>query len=134
MCDGANWGGIYTGTEMKLNEVTEYVSLPVLAPVINCEIFANEKKWNSLPKDMQAIVQNACDALSAESLAYITSMDFDALQKFKVEGGKVSYLNDESISLLKKAAIETIDELSEKDPKYSKQVGDLLKEHLKKTI
>lgn len=134
VCDGAHWGGIFGGYEMKLNEVTKYISYPFLCGITNCEIFINQKKWASLPKDFQTIVQNACEVINARSVAFAQNKNVESLAKVRAQGGEISYLNEDSLALLKKYSFEAIDELSAKDPKYSKPVGDLLKDFMNKNI
>jgi len=118
VCDAAHWGAVYTGYEMKFNEVTKYIIQPDLARVSNAEITVNTKLWNKMPKDIQRVLEDCGMAINYEIYArcdYLSKVD---MKKFVSEGGKISRLDNETLKQLQKFSDQVLDEYAKKDPKY----------------
>jgi TRAP-type mannitol/chloroaromatic compound transport system substrate-binding protein len=133
VCEGAHWGGAFGGWEMKLYEVTSYYVQPNLTTCTNAEILINKKKFDKLPAYMQKVLLECGLCSNADASSWTVRQEIEALAKFQKRGGKISRLNDESVSLMKKYSLEVIDQYSKKDPKYCGKVGALLHEFLEKT-
>ena len=134
VCDAAHWGSVYGGWEMKLQEVTNYIIQPNLANQTNVEIFINKKVWDGLPKDLQRILLDCTLAASADNNALFRYNDFLDIELFKKEyKGKISNLDPEAVSLMRKYSLEVIDEYSKMDPKYCGKVGLLMHKFLEIT-
>lgn len=133
VCDGAHWGAIAAGWDMKLQEVTEYIALPFLAGVTNAEVFVNMKVWESLPDDYQRIIQDCVLATCMDSQAWFSYHNYLCKQEFVKKGGKISTMNPETVALMRKYSLDVVDEYSKKDPKYCGKVGALLHEYYKMT-
>jgi TRAP-type mannitol/chloroaromatic compound transport system substrate-binding protein len=126
--EAAHWGSTYTGMEMKFNEVTKYLIQPDLARVSNAEIVMNKKKWDKLPKDIQAILEDTCMAYNYYCYAYCDYMSKVDMKKFVKQGGKISQLEPATVKKLKEYSTSVLDEYAKKDPKYCGPVVKKYKE------
>ncbi|MCG7974063.1 MAG: ABC transporter substrate-binding protein, partial [Candidatus Thiodiazotropha taylori] len=86
------------------------------------EAIINEKAFNALPKDLQAIVLNACKVANQEMLAEYTARNPAAL-KTLVEKHKVDIriYPDDVLATLRKFSSEVVEELAAKDA-FAKKV------------
>ncbi len=132
VCDGAHWGAVYAGWDMKLQEVTSYIVMPYLANVNNGEIFINLKAWKKLPRDYQELILNCARANSTHCMEWFVYKDFQCLDEYQKKNlGKISWLDDDTVKKLREFSIKVIDSFSKRDPKYCGEVGKLLKKYLK---
>lgn len=132
VCDGAHWGTVSTAWDMKFQEVTDYIVLPYLAGINNGEIIMNQKKWDELPDDLKAIIEECAASTGIDFLrwsGYNDAIDIEKFQKEKM--GELSYMNEDTVAQMRKFSIEVVDEYSKKDPKYCGKAGELLKKQLK---
>lgn len=133
VCDGAHWGGVSTGWDMKLQEITKFIIQPYLANINNGEIFINKKKHDALPPHLQAILSECANSAGTDFLrwsGYNDILDIDMFLKNKM--GEISTMEPDCVAQLQKYSIEVVDEYSKKDPKYCAKAGELLKDLLKK--
>ena len=134
VCDGAHWGGVVAGWEMKFQEVTNNIITPFLAQQTLGEIIINKKVWDALPADHKRILEDCCLAANADSNAWFSYNDYQCMQEFKSKyKGSIVKMDPETVTLLRKYSIEVIDDYSQKDPKYCGRVGQLMHEFLKMT-
>jgi len=132
VCDGAHWGTISAGWDMKLQEVSKYIVRPNLAEINNGEIIMNQKKWNALPPHLQAIIEECTRSVGVDFLkwtGYNDILDIKLWNDKKM--GEMCTLDDDSVAQMRKFSIEVVDEYSKKDPKYSAKAGQLLKDLMK---
>ncbi|WP_319521471.1 TRAP transporter substrate-binding protein [uncultured Desulfosarcina sp.] len=132
VCDGAHWGTVSTAWDMKFQEVTDYIVLPYLAGINNGEIIMNQKKWDELPDDFKAIIEECAASTGIDFLrwsGYNDAIDIEKFQKEKM--GELSYMDADTVAQMRKFSIEVVDEYSKKDPKYCAKAGELLKDQLK---
>jgi TRAP-type mannitol/chloroaromatic compound transport system substrate-binding protein len=118
VCDAAHWGAVYTGAEMKFNEITKYIVQPDLARVSNAEISVNKKLWDKLPKDIQRILEDCGMAINYECYARCDYLSKVGLKKFVAAGGQVSQIEPAAVKQLQKFSDQVLDEYAKKDPKY----------------
>ena len=132
VCDGAHWGTISAGWDMKLQEVSKYIVRPNLAEINNGEIIMNHKKWDALPKDFQAILEECTRSAGIDFLKWTGYNDIIDINKWndKKMGGQ-STLTEDTVAQLRKFSIEVLDEYAKKDPKYSAPAGEMLKKLMK---
>ena len=129
VCDAAHWGAIYTGYEMKFNEVTKYIVQPDLARVSNAEIVMNKKLWDKLPKDVQHLLEECAISNNYGCYAYCDYMSKVNMNQFvKEQGGQISRLTPETVKQLQKYSDEVLEEYAAKDPKYCGPVVKKYKE------
>lgn len=134
VCDGAHWGTVSTAWDMKFQEVTDYIVMPYLANVNNGEIIVSQKKWESLPSDMQAVVSECATSAGNDFLRWSGHNDLIDIQEFQQKKmGTLSYMNEDTIAQLRQFSLDVVDEYSVKDPKYCAKAGELLKDLLKMT-
>ncbi|MFH1982620.1 MAG: TRAP transporter substrate-binding protein [Pseudomonadota bacterium] len=134
VCDGAHWGTVSTAWDMKFQEVTKYIVMPYLANINNGEIIMNSKKWDALPADFKAIVEECANSCGTDFLrwsGYNDILDINTFQEKKM--GELSHMDADTVAQLRKFSIEVVDEYSKKDPKYCAKAGQLLKDLLKMT-
>lgn len=134
VCEGAHWGSISTGWDMKLQEVCKYIVRPKLAEINNGEIIMNQKKWAALPPHLQAIIEECTRSAGVDFLTwsgYHNILDINTWKDKKM--GEISTLDEDCVAQLRKFAIEVLDEYSKKDPKYCAKAGDILKDLMKMT-
>lgn len=110
-----------------------YYIWPNLGQVSNGEILVNKKRWDAMDSSQQKAIEDCCLATSADTSAWLTGKDLIALDEFQNRGGKLSRLDDDSVQMLRKYALEVVDEYSAKDPDYCGKVGALLHEFMRKT-
>ncbi|MGD9974565.1 MAG: substrate-binding domain-containing protein [Desulfatirhabdiaceae bacterium] len=118
VCDAAHWGAVYTGYEMKFNEITKYIVQPDLARVSNAEITINKKLWEKMPKDIQRTLEDCAIAASYSCYSYCDYMSKVNMKKFVAQGGNISQLEPDTVKQLKNMSDEVLDEFAKKDPKY----------------
>lgn len=134
VCEGAHWGGVAAGWEMKLQEVTNHIITPFLTQQTLGEIFVNKTVWDSLPKDHKRVLTDCCLAANADSNAWFAYRDYQDMDEFQAKyNGKIVKMNPDTVALMRKYSLEVIDEYSQKDPKYCGKVGELLHKFIKMT-
>ncbi len=112
-----NWG-------MGFHEVTDYMYLSTSrAPTDAQGIFVNQKEWDKLPSDLQAIVETVCFKVADDYYVEEIVRDAEALKKFAEYGTKVSGVPEEIESLLFKTADAYYAEQAAADPAY-KEIYD----------
>ena len=117
---------------MKFQEVTSYIVMPYLAGINNGEIIMNQKKWEDLPADLKAIVEECTTSAGIDFLKWSGYNDMLDVVKFQEENkGKLTHMDADTVSQMRKFSIEVVDEYSKKDPKYCAKAGELLKDLLK---
>ena len=132
VCDGAHWGTVSTAWDMKFQEVTKYIVMPYLAGINNGEIIMNQKKWDELPEDFKAIIEECAASTGIDFLRWSGYNDYIDIDKFQKEKmGELSYMDEDTVAQMRKFSIEVVDEYSKKDPKYCGKAGALLKDLLK---
>jgi TRAP-type mannitol/chloroaromatic compound transport system substrate-binding protein len=115
-----NWG-------MGFQEVTKYMYLSTSrAPTDAQALFVNQKAWDELPADLQAIVTNATFAVADQY--YVTEIvrDAEALKEFEKYGTIISKVPVDIEALLYKTAETYYDEQAAKDPAF-KEIYDSVK-------
>ncbi|KJS31614.1 MAG: hypothetical protein VR64_10785 [Desulfatitalea sp. BRH_c12] len=134
VCDGAHWGGVSTAWDMKFQEVTKFIVMPYLANINNGEIIMNHKKWDELPSDLKAIVEECASSCGNDFLRWSGYNDIIDIEKFQKEKmGELCHMEADAVAQMRKFSIEVVDEYSKKDPKYCGKAGELLKDMLKMT-
>ncbi len=120
--DATEWVGPYNDLAMGLHEVAEYYYYPGWqepGPVL--EVIVNKTAFDSLPADLQAIVEVASRAINQDMLDEYTARNNRALTELvEVHGVKLRRLPDDVIIALKQSAREAMEELAESDPMAAK--------------
>jgi len=121
--DATEWVGPYNDRAFGLYKVAKYYYYPGWhEPGTTLEAIINKKALHALPKDLQAIVLNACKVVNQDMLAEYTARNNDALHalvhKHKVE---LRPFPDAVIKRLRGLSDEVVAEVANKD-KMSKKV------------
>ncbi|MDO5046650.1 TRAP transporter substrate-binding protein [Campylobacter sp.] len=142
-------GELYMALEMNTIDAVEWVSPAVdinlgfekiakfyytgwQEPSSENEFYINKKLWQSLPKDLQSIVENATIAVATyvrEAAYYQNSVALDKILKEHPDV-KILSFPPEITAALKEAANQILDELSSKDPMF-KEILDSRRNFMK---
>lgn len=120
--DATEWIGPYHDQKMGFNKIAKYYYTPGWhEPGTQLEFFANKDAYESLPADLQAIL----DAASKRAQVWVLS-EFDKqngifLEKLVADGVEVREFSDATLSTLRKYTEEAVQELVGDDP-LSKEV------------
>lgn len=81
------------------------------------ELLINKAAWQKLPKDLQAIVENACAACNVISEAWCQRTNAEAMEDLiKNQGVTAKPLPDEVVKTLRAATHQVLEEAIAKDP------------------
>ena len=135
VCDGAYWGSVAGGWEMKFQEVTKYIILPFLSHQNIGEILMNKKVWDALPNDQKRLLEDCTHAMNALSNPWYVYRDYIHMKEFTSSQfkGEIVTMNPDTVSLFRKYSMDVVDEYSKLDPKYCGEVGALLHKFMKMT-
>jgi TRAP-type mannitol/chloroaromatic compound transport system substrate-binding protein len=123
--DAAEWVGPYDDAKLGFNKVAKYYYYPGFwegGPVVHAMV--NLEKWNSLPKNYQAIMIDACAFANANMLAKYDAKNAIALKELVAGGAVLKPFSQEILLAAYDAAIATYAELSEKSPYFKKIYDD----------
>ncbi|MDO6965396.1 TRAP transporter substrate-binding protein [Rhizobium alvei] len=125
--DAAEWVGPYDDNKLGFAKVAKYYYYPGFwegGPVVHAVI--NLEKWNSLPKNYQAILEAACAQANADMLAKYDARNAVALKELVAAGAVLKPYSQEILLAAYDAAIATYAELSAKSPHFKKIYDDQL--------
>ena len=115
--DAAEWVGPYNDLTLGLHKAARYYYYPgwhETSPMIQCTV--NLDAWNSLPSDIQAIIENVCQAINTDIMAEYTWGNAVALEKMKQDPNvEIRRLPDDVLELLQRLSREAMEELSAND-------------------
>lgn len=103
-------------TEAELREHTKGCHEPGAALCIS----VNLEAWNSLPEDLQHIVEEAALATSVETLAQFDYFNVQAFTQLKEQGVDFKVFPDDVVAALKQASKEVIDDLAKDNELFKK--------------
>jgi TRAP-type C4-dicarboxylate transport system substrate-binding protein len=103
--DAATWGGFSNTYPRKWFEVAKYVIYPPLVPMFQQnELAINKKLFDSMPAELQAILQTAADLAMYECRMGEAMNNDDAWEKMKAAGNEIITLPPESVAKMTEAA------------------------------
>ncbi|MCG8608424.1 TRAP transporter substrate-binding protein DctP [bacterium] len=127
--DAAEWVGPFHDYLMGFHRIAKYYYYPgwhEMGPVL--ELAVNKGQWESLPSDLQRIIQTAAFRANAFMLSEFESKNHAYLQKIVQEQPvEVRKFPDEVLAALKGYADEVIDELTSRDPSSKKAFDSFTK-------
>ena len=120
--DAAEWVGPFLDKRLGLqNAAKYYYTTGWHEPATTGEITVNETAWNSLPKDLQAVIEQAARATSIEGIMFLESQNTAALDELvKKYGVKTAPLPADVIKGLKTVTFDTLAGFTAKDPLVKK--------------
>lgn len=115
--DAAEWVGPYNDIALGLHKAARYYYYPgwhETGPMLECTI--NRDAWNSLPPDLQQIVENTCQAINVDMMAEYTHGNAVALEQLKQDPNvELRQLPDDVLRLLKQLSAEVLEEMAARD-------------------
>ncbi len=123
--DAAEWVGPYDDQKMGFNKVAPFYHYPGWwegGP--ETEFFINQKAWNSLPKEYQAIVEAAATYSHLEMQAKYDARNPQALKELVAAGTKLVPFPDDVMRVAFKEAMDLYAELSASNPRWKKIYTD----------
>lgn len=109
--DAAEWVGPFLDQGFGLSKVAKYCYYPSFhEPSATMEIIVNKDAWESLPADLQAIIANAAEAASVETLGQFLYFDAHAFAKLKEQGVIFGEYPEDVVAGLKTATKDVLDE------------------------
>jgi len=115
--DAGELTGFAGDWDMSLQEVVKYIIEPT--PHVQCgwsEIIVDQDAWDSLPADLQDLIEVVCWAASGHAYTYSRMADMEARQKFIDYGVEVLTLEDGEWEKIEAAAFELWDEWAAQYP------------------
>jgi len=130
--DGATWGGDSTLYNWKWHEVAKYLLMSPAALVANPgdEMVVNLDAWNSLPPDLQAILQTAADKLHWVQRNTLLKEESKARQQMLDAGVTLCSLPDSDYPKVMKAAESVWADIASKSPE-AKEVVKIMSDYLR---
>ena len=120
--DATEWVGAYNDVAFGLHKAAKYYYYPGWQePGAGLELLVNAEAWASLPPDLQALVELACQAITTDMLAEYTHGNALALQQLIDDPDvDVRPFPDDVLRVLKGHTQDIVDDLSAKDPIWKK--------------
>lgn len=129
--DGASWGGAMGMWSMKFHEVAKHYFGPAVIPVACANVIVNKKVWDSMPKDIQNILENAFAMAGVEFTNHQNwTGEQWGLNKMKATKVQIHELKGADYEMGLKAAIEIWDEIAKRDEASAKLVA-MKKDYMK---
>jgi TRAP-type C4-dicarboxylate transport system substrate-binding protein len=126
--DGVLYGSAFEYEETKYYEGGRFFNTtPVLDPIVD-NLVVNKKLWDSMPEDLQAIIQKAADEFRWSYYRWITKQDKATIDKlFK---NTSTAFSQEDMKNMTEAALTVWDEEAKKSPANQEAV-DIIKKAAK---
>src|ERR1700743_3005557 len=121
--DAAEWVGPYDDEKLGFQKVAKYYYYPGFwegGPTIPA--FCNLEKWNSLPKNYQAIISNATANANSWMAARYDMQNPTALKRLVAGGTQLRPFTNEVLEACLKATNELWAEISAKNPDFKKSI------------
>jgi TRAP-type mannitol/chloroaromatic compound transport system substrate-binding protein len=115
--DATEWVGPYNDLAFGLYKAAKYYYYPGWQePGTTLEAMVNKKVFDALPKDLQAIVLNACKVVNQDMLAEYTARNPAALRTLVTEHGvDLRKFPDDVILKLRELSDQVVAEIADKD-------------------
>lgn len=123
--DAAEWVGPYDDHKLGFQKVAKYYYYPAFwegGPVIHS--FVNLEKWNSLPKNYQTALQDACAFANTSMMAKYDAKNPIAIKQLVSEGAVLRPFSQEILEACYKAALEVYANISASNPDFKKIYED----------
>src|SRR6202000_933381 len=121
--DAAEWVGPYDDEKLGFQKVAKYYYYPGFwEGGTMAHAFINLEKWNSLPKNYQAIVANAAANANDWVAARYDMQNPTALKRLVAGGTQLRPFTNEVLEACLKASNELYSEISAKNPDFKKTI------------
>jgi len=131
--DATEWVGPYNDVSFGLHKAARYYYYPGWQePGPGLECIINKEAWNSLPPDLQALVEICCQSITIDMAAEYTNGNANSLQQLLHDPNvELRSFPDEVLQHLKAITAEVLAEMMETDPAMNK-IGKAFYEYLEK--
>jgi len=119
--DAAEWVGPYDDEKLGFNKVAKYYYYPGWwegGPQLS--ILVNQKHWDALPKEYQAVLEAACWEAHVDMQARYDVKNPGALTRLVAGGTQLRKFSDEIMAASYKATEELCQETAASNPKFKK--------------
>ncbi len=126
--DATEWVGPYNDLAFGFHQVAKYYYYPGWQePGPTIELIINKAAYESLPADLQAIVEVAAAAANQDMLNEYTARNNAALiELVEKHGVQVKKLPDDVLAEFKRLSAEVVEELASEDP-LSRRIAESMK-------
>ena len=116
--DAAEWIGPYNDLALGFHDVAKYYYYPGWhEPGATLETIINKDAWNSLPRDLQKIVEVACRAINQDVLDEFTARNNAALNTLvKEHGVELRGFPEDVMARFREISIQLVKEIPGDDP------------------
>ncbi|NND32940.1 MAG: TRAP transporter substrate-binding protein [Saprospiraceae bacterium] len=119
--DATEWIGPFHDYKMGFHEIAKYYYSPGWHEAGTAlEVFINSGIYQSLPYDLQAILEAACARLNLYMMTELEVKNAEYLAIMREEGVDIRTFPTEVLDALKALTAEVIQEMTDKDPKSAK--------------
>jgi TRAP-type mannitol/chloroaromatic compound transport system substrate-binding protein len=119
--DAAEWVGPYDDQKLGFDKVAKFYYYPGWwEGGATLHLFVNQDKWNSLPKNYQAIVKTAAAHINVDMQAQYDALNPKALRELVGRGVQLRAFSPEILSACMEAANQTYAEMSAKNESFKK--------------
>jgi TRAP-type mannitol/chloroaromatic compound transport system substrate-binding protein len=115
--DAAEWVGPYNDVSLGLHKAARYYYYPGWQePGPTIELVVNREAWNTLPEDLQAIIEITCQSVTLDMQSEYNYGNAMALQQLENDPNvEIRPFPDDVMALLRKLSMEAVEELSAED-------------------
>ncbi len=129
MIDAVLYGAPFEYQMNKLYEVAPYILMtPVLDPITDA-VYISQKVWDDMDPELQVVLQEASDRLRWDYYNYGVAKDVEVLETIFKD--KISYLPEEDVATMTKAAVAVWDSEIERGELNAKAI-EVIKENARK--
>jgi TRAP-type mannitol/chloroaromatic compound transport system substrate-binding protein len=120
--DATEWVGPYNDITLGLHTVARYYYYPGWQePAPALQAYVNRAAWESLPPDLQAVIEIACQAITTDMQAEYTHGNAVALEQLMADPNvELRQFPDDVLQYLKSITQEIVEEMVVDDPMAAK--------------
>lgn len=127
--DAVRWGSPNALVNLSLHEVADYYIQPSPMPAPNNNFLIHKDAWDSLPADLQRMMEEAAKLASFDYMARGAQLDAEAIQTMEEAGVEVVRIPDEEWAKMEQKARELWTGYADEDPLAARAV-ELMEEYL----
>ena len=120
--DATEWVGPYNDMSFGLHKAARFYYGPGWhepGPALECVV--NKSAWESLPTDLQIIVEMACSAINDQMMAEYTARNAASLKQLREQTEvEVREFPNDVMAALKEISSQVMDEIADGDPVFRK--------------
>ena len=133
--DATEWVGPYNDLSLGLHKTAKYYYYPgwqEAGPTL--EVIVNKDAWNSLPADLQAILETASLAANTDMLAEYTARNNFSLRELLDQGVELRPLPQDVLDVFREISYKLISEIPSADDELSQRIYESYNEYRKGVI